>query len=75
MPQDKRPSKILKAASDRNLFEIKEVENASKEVEQTSETLTQKKKQIAVAQKWAPPPRIKNLPSKKSKKHGSITDD
>jgi hypothetical protein len=34
----KRSSKILKATSDRNLFAIKEVDNASKEVEQNNET-------------------------------------
>lgn len=61
----------LKGVSDRNLlFEIKETDTAAKEVEQ-SNIETQKKKEITVvpaAQKWVPPPRLKNLRSKKNKK-------
>lgn len=70
----------IKTQSSQNLFEIKETDNAAKEVEQNTpkpsgEAPTRKEtKPIAASQKWAPPPRIKNLRSKKNKKGTKAAD-
>lgn len=69
----------IKAQSSQNLFEIKETDNAAKEVEgntpkPSAEAPRKETKPIAASQKWAPPPRIKNLRSKKNKKGAKAAD-